>query len=758
MAKKTSLKRKKKSHGRDNDQNTDQNTDQNNGGVSARSMPIGPELTGGTETSETIDARFSEYNTSRSPEESLAKDLGWIEFNRRVFNEAIDMRTPLLERVRFLSIFSSNLDEFFMKRVGSLKLQIAAGVISRKGSGIGPYEHLREIRKAVLPLIQNRTALLRNEIIPSLRENGIFLLSWEQLSAEEQARAKKYFRANVFPILTPLAVDPGHPFPFLSNLSTSLGVTLQYPDRDDDRLFARVKVPQVLPQWIKVSTPDTAFRDSGGFKFVSLQEIIVHNINDLFPEMIIPSIMPFRVTRSAEVERDEDEADDLREMIEHELRERRFAPIVRIEHGPNPDPTVMRFLIEELDLSDEDVYEVFDELSFSGLAAITSLNIPKLKYPSFTPITHPDLIDEKSNIFQVIRKKDILVHHPYDSFTTSVERFIRSAANDPKVLAIKLTLYRTSEDSPFIPMLIRAAESGKQVVCVVELKARFDEARNIYWAEALENVGVHVVYGIVGFKTHTKIALVVRQEQDLIRSYAHIGTGNYNSTTAKLYTDFGLLTAREDITEEVVDLFHFLTGRSLKKEYKKLLVAPINMRERVLSLIDREAGFAKKGLPARIIAKMNNLDDDIVCKALYEAARAGVSIDLIIRGYSQVRTGAFGTGDKIKVISVIGRFLEHSRVLYFQNGQKDPLDGEIFIGSADWMVRNLVHRVEAMVPLETRFSKEKAYEVLQTLLEDERSAWEMQVDGTYRQRNSSEVGSHQALIQITKNRFFRSEE
>lgn len=685
-----------------------------------------------------------------SPGELINRELGWLEFNRRVLAEATDERIPLLERLRFMAIFTQNLDEFFMKRVGGLKRQLAAGVLYRSPDGLTPFDQLSAIRERVLPLIHEQAKCFSERLKPLLAENNILLLDWNELTEAEQVFANEYFDRNIHPVLTPLAVDPGHPFPFLSNLSMSWGVTLRYPD-GDEKLFARVKIPTVLPQWIRLEG-----ERKDHFRFVRLNEIIRANLPKLFSNMVILDEMLFRITRNADIERDEEDAEDLLEMIEDELRRRRFAKIVRLEHGEDPDPWVLQFLTNELELKEQDVYVLPGELDYTSLKMLSELNLPHLKYESWVPITPPVLQDEEVNIFNVIRNGDLLVHHPYESFGGSVEKFVRSAVDDKRVLAIKMTLYRTGDDSPFIPLLIRASESGKQVVCLVELKAYFDEERNILWAQALEKAGVHVVYGIVGLKTHAKTILVVRQEADGIMSYAHIGTGNYHSQTSRLYTDLGLFTCRKDITGDLVDLFHFLTGRSLKRDYQKLLVAPINMKERFLEMIEREIEHKLAGRPAQIIAKVNSLEDQVITKALYKASQAGVPIDLFVRGFCTLVPKVPGKSETIRVISIIGRFLEHSRMFYFRNGSEDPLEGRFFIGSADWMYRNLHARVEAIVPVEERSAREKCWEIFQIMLADERQSWEMRSDGTYTRREKlteeNYVGTHTRLMQLARQR------
>jgi polyphosphate kinase len=678
--------------------------------------------------------------------QDINRDLSWLEFNRRVLHEALDDRTPLLERVRFLGIFTSNLDEFFMKRAGSLRRQAAKGALDASAERRTVAEVFCAVRATVKAMLNEQAECYVKQIHPLLATNGVHLLGWHELDSAEQQVADRYFQANVFPVLTPLAVDPGSPFPFISNLSMSLGVVLHHPDRGEN-LFARIKVPEVLPKWIQVgSTP-------GQFRFVSLHELIRQNLPDLFPDMAVVDVMPFRLTRDADLERDEDDADDLRDMMQEELRQRRFARVVRMEHGPDPNQWIVQFLMSELKLTEDDVYELPSELDFDDLKVIAELNIPQLRYEPWTPVVPTRLIDEDADIFAVIRNGDLLLHHPYESFNASVERFINNAACDPKVLALKMTLYRTSEVSPFVNALVRAADAGKQVVCLIELKARFDEERNILFAGALEKAGVHVLYGIVGLKTHCKTTLVVREEPDGIRCYAHIGTGNYHAQTAKLYTDLGLLTCEPNITRDVVELFHYLTGRSLKRNYRRLLVAPVNMRDRILALIAREAENARAGRPAAIIAKMNALEDRKVCEALYAASNAGVEIDLIVRGFCTIRPGVAGLSERIRVRSIIGRFLEHSRIFYYRNAAKEPVDGEFYIGSADWMHRNLTGRVEAVAPIEQHALRNRLWNLLQTMLADRRQAWVMDASGGYQQLTAApgvaaEMGTQQIYMSL----------
>ncbi|MBY0523552.1 MAG: polyphosphate kinase 1 [Gemmataceae bacterium] len=683
----------------------------------------------------------------------LDRDLSWLEFNRRVLHEALDARTPLLERLKFLAIFSSNLDEFFMKRVGRLR-----GKVALDASADQSRQQLQRIREVVLSMLADQAEVLTKTLLPELTRHGIQLLTWEQLDDTQRATARDYFRRNVFPILTPLAVDPGHPFPFISNLSISLGIILRPPD-SDERLFARLKVPDSLPQWLPL--PDG---DGRGPRqcFVRLRDVVSHNLADLFPGMSVLEVMPFRVTRNITVEQDEDESpESLVHMVEQELRQRRFERTVRLQYAPNASPSQVQLLLRKLDLTEADAYESPAELDYTGLFAIAGLNRPELRDPPWQPLMPSAFADEDDDVFAVIRQGDVLVHHPYESFDASVARFLRAAADDPKVLALKMTVYRVGSDTPFVDALIRAAEAGKQVACLVELTARMDERQNLYWARMLEKVGVHVVYGVVGLKTHAKTTLVVRQDDDGLRCYVHVGTGNYHVKTAKLYTDLGLFTCDPALTADVVDLFHYLTGRSRKQDYRKLLVAPVTMRRRFLEMIAREVEHQRAGRPAHITAKFNQLEDPAICEALVEASQAGLGIDLLIRGFCTLAPGIPGKTDNIRIVSVVGRFLEHSRIYHFRNGAKDPVDGEFYIGSADWMSRNLSDRVEAIAPIELRAHRERLWEIIQIQLRDHRQAWDLQPDGAYVQRtppkdgdpNSPEVlGTHQTLMSLTRQR------
>jgi polyphosphate kinase len=651
------------------------------------------------------------------------RDLSWLEFNRRVLHEAQDERAPLLERLKFLAIFSSNLDEFFMKRIELLK---------RRGEDgqVGAGETLRGIRDCLLPMIGEQAQTFTTAI-SELKQHGIFLAEWDELSSEQRDEARTYFLASALALLTPLAYDTAHPFPFLSNLSTSLGVILRNPETSA-RCFARIKVPNMLPWWIALRAKSPGQTDV----YVRQHDIIRHNLDAVFPGMEVVDTTLFRVTRDADVELNEDLL-DVRQQVAEQLKQRRFEPVVRLEFQSGANPWVRDLLVGKFGLTEQDVYELPGELDYTGLFAIASLPRAELRDPPWNPVEPLMLPDPHADIFAAIRAGDILVHHPYESFDSSVERFIRAAADDRLVRSIKMTVYRVGDVTPFVRSMVRAAESGKQVVCLIEVRARFDEERNLHWAAELERVGAHVVYGIIGLKTHTKTALVVRQEADGLRCYAHIGTGNYHVRTARLYTDLGLFTCDPILTSDLVYLFHFLTGYSLKCNYTKLLVSPVSMRQRFLEMIEREIANHRDGRPARIIAKMNQLEDVAICQALCAASRAGMPIDLIVRGFCCLRPGVPGHTENVRIISIIGRFLEHARIFYFANGVEDPLDGEFFIGSADWMHRNLSARVEAIAPIEHRNLKVRLWEILQVSLQDQRQAWDMQPDGTYIQRKAA---------------------
>ncbi len=685
------------------------------------------------------------------PQYYFNRELSWLEFNKRVLHEATDPRTPLLERLKFLAIFSSNLDEFFMVRIAALKQQVAANVRKLTPDGRTPSEQLDMISQRLLPTVVEQHQHFEKVLRPQLAREGIYLLDYMDLNQEQRVYLQNYFEEQIFPVLTPLAVDPSHPFPHISNLSLNLAVVVKDPDTKEE-LFARVKVPAVLPRFVPLPEElrQRSKKHPAVWTGIPLEQVIAHNLEFLFPGMNIQEYYLFRITRNADLEVEEDEADDLLQAIEQELRKRRLGgSVVRLEIQAAIPEAVRAMLIEEMELKDRDVYEVEGLLGLGDLMSFMALPLPELKDPGWTPQVPTRLLsssggEEVEDFFSAIRSSDLLVHHPYQSFVATVLRFITEAANDPQVLAIKMTLYRTSGDSPIVNALISAAENGKQVAVLVELKARFDEKNNINWARKLEQAGVHVVYGLVGLKTHTKVVLVVRREDDRMRRYVHIGTGNYNPKTARIYTDLGLLSCREDLGADLTDLFNYLTGYSRQRSYRKLLVAPVNLRDRFYALIRREIEHCRKGFSGRIVAKMNALVDPQIIATLYEASQSGVQIDLIIRGMCCLRPGLKGISENIRVISIVGPYLEHSRIYYFHNHGKE----EVYIGSADWMTRNLDRRVEAVVPVEDPDLIKDLQEILAVMLADNRQAWDLQPDGQYIQRQPADNGKEQCAQTI----------
>jgi polyphosphate kinase len=662
-----------------------------------------------------------------SPELYLNRELSWLDFNQRVLEEANDAANPLIERLRFVAIFGSNLDEFFMKRIGGLKQQVASNLREASPDGRTPRQQLEAIEARVRPMVAEQHRIFGEELRPALRRRGLEILTRPELRAAERRWLERFFLESVFPILTPIAVDPAHPFPFLSNLSLSLGVALRHPV-SGERRFGRVKVPPQLPRFIELPA------GVGAARFLALEEVIALYLDRLFPGTEILEAHPFRVTRSADLQIDDDPADDLLEVIEEELRELRFARVVRLQVTPEMPAWMRALLCQELSVGTEEVYEMAPPLGLAGLSALCAAPLPALKYAPWRPVTPPRLAvpadAEPVDIFREIARRDLLVHHPYDSFASSVQRFIQAAARDPQVVAIKQTLYRTQHESPIVAALVEAAESGKHVAVTVELKARFDEARNIEWARQLEEAGAHVAYGVVGLKTHAKVALVVRQEGRALKSYAHIATGNYNAETANFYTDLGLLTARADVARDVGLLFNLLTGFVVEPRFEKLLVAPATMRRRFEELIEREIEHQKAGRGGRIVAKMNSLEDSEMVQRLYAASRAGVEIDLVVRGLCRLRPGLEGVSDRIRVISIVGRFLEHSRIFLFGNGGAP----EVFLGSADWMARNLNGRVEAITPVEEPALRDELRSILDIHLADNAKAWDLHADGRWTKR------------------------
>ena len=647
----------------------------------------------------------------------LNRELSLLAFQERVLSLAEDPSQPPLERARFLAIVAGNVDEFFQVRVAGLKDQLAAGVEASSPDGLTPAEQLQAIRDRLTGLVERHSRAFRQGVVPALAEAGIRLADWDSLDDDDRKYVSGVFD-DVFPVLTPLAVDPGHPFPYISNLSLNLAVMVRDPG-SGRRRFARVKVPPVLPRFVVM--PD-------GERFVPLEQAIAAHLDALFPGMEIECHHPFRVTRNTDLtlQADAEEADDLLAAVEMELRQRRFGQAVRLEIDPAMSGEARALLERELDLGPDDVYEVTAPLGLGGLWALHDLDRPDLKDEPWPASTPPALAEDRADVFAALRERDILVHHPYESFTTTVEAFIRQAAADPAVLAIKQTLYRTSGDSPIVKALIRAAERGKQVSVLVELKARFDEEANIAWARALEEAGVHVVYGLVGFKTHSKTALVVRQDEDGIRRYCHVGTGNYNPKTARTYEDLGLLSCDDDLGADLTELFNFLTGYSRQQRYRKLLLAPTQLRARIIDLIEGECGGER---PGRIRMKVNSLVDRPVIDALYRASAAGVQIDLVVRGMCCARPGVPGLSENIRVRSIVGRYLEHSRIFAFGDGADGPV--RYLIGSADLMRRNMDRRIEALVPVDAPELQERLRDILDVAVADDVLAWELDGDGRW---------------------------
>lgn len=655
------------------------------------------------------------------------REVSWLEFDRRVLEEAMDPEVPVLERLKFLSIFSSNLDEFFMIRVSGIKEQVEEGVGELSPDGLTPAEQLDQLRGRLRPMLRKQADHLADVVFPELEKAGVTIEAYKYLDAKERKKLDKYFRDNIFPILTPQSVDSSHPFPYISNLSLNLGLYIE-PNRAvtqknlkhlfRQKRFARIKLPPSVPRLIPIVE---------GKRFALLEEVIAANAHHLFPNMKVSEGHLFRVTRDADIEIREDEAGDLMRTLETELQRRRFRFPVRLEVAATMPDKMLKQLTAGIGLADEDVYKIDGFLDISDLMQLYSLDQPSLKDKPILAV-HPSALAEKKNIFETVKKQDILLHHPYTAFS-AVTDFIAQAAEDPLVQAIKICLYRTGKDSPIVRSLIRASQMGKQVTALVELKARFDEENNIEWARRLENEGVHVVYGISSLKTHSKVLLVIRREGGKLARYVHIATGNYNPTTARQYTDLGLLTADEAIGDDATSLFNFLTGYSQQTEYERLLVAPVNLRERLTELIRRESTNAAAGKPAKIILKTNSLTDTDLIEELYAASNVGVEIDLIIRGVCALRPGVAGLSENIRVRSVVGRFLEHSRIFYFANSDEAE---EVYIGSADWMQRNLDRRVEVVVPiLDPEVRDYLSEEILDSYLKDTVNARTLKSDGAY---------------------------
>lgn len=690
-------------------------------------------------TASDFDDDFDEFVLDNAPElprdRFLDRELSWLAFNQRVLELAEDDATPLLERANFLAIFASNLDEFFMVRVAGLKRRIDTGLAVPTNVGRAPHDVLDDISQRARALQIRHAAVYHDIVQPHLAAAGVEIVTWDALTENERGWIDEYFTGQVFPVLMPLAVDPAHPFPYISGLSLNLAVRVRHPKTGKEE-FARLKVPQMLPRFIKLSIGGAEVA-----RYIALEDLIAHHLGELFPGMEVLEHHIFRVTRNEDVEIDEDESENLIKELEKGLLRRRFGPPIRLEITDDMDARTLELLMRELDVSDQAVMRLPAPLDLRGLFSLSGSDRPELRYPAFVPATNPYLLPSEPNqpadIFASIRRGDVLLHHPYESFATSVQAFLEQAAADPHVLAIKQTLYRTSGDSPIIQALIDAAESGKQVLALVEIKARFDEQANIDWARKLERAGVHVVYGIVGLKTHSKLALVVRQEHGKLKHYAHIGTGNYNPKTSRIYEDLGLLTDDETIGQDLTRLFNELSGYAIEKKFKRLLVAPRYLRKGLLKRINEQAKRAAEGKPSRIQIKLNSIVDEAIIDALYRASQAGVPIELWVRGICSVRPGVPGMSETIQVRSILGRYLEHSRVFAFGVGD----ERKVFIGSADMMHRNLDRRIEALVELTEARHIAEVDEMFALAMSDATSAWSLDAEGTWTRRSRSDSGN-----------------
>ena len=677
---------------------------------------------------------MSSHLISNNPRERLIdRELSWLSFNERVLELAEDQSKPLLERCRFLAIFSSNLDDFYMIRVATLKRKLEAGVVKKNTAGFTPLELMAEVSKRTQELIERQTKCFHEDLLPKLGASGIEITSWEELEAQEKDYINKLFTNKIFPVLTPLAVDPSHPFPYISGLSLNLAVLVKKPDTKEE-LFARVKVPASLPRFIETT-------EFGGTRFIALEQVIIANLHQLFPGMDIEDYYTFRLTRNADLELEEEESENLLESMEQELLRRKFGPPVRLEVASDINPDLLNRLKVELSIREEDISRYKEPLDLTGLNRIADLDRPELKFPPFRNQVVAELreIDLESNeeFFSAIKRNEILLHHPYDSFNSSVVRFLEAAATDPHVLAIKQTLYRTSGDSPIVNALIEAAEAGKQVLAVIEIRARFDEQANVRWARKLEDVGVHVVYGLVGFKTHAKLSLIVREEGAKVRRYSHVGTGNYNPKTARLYEDLGILSADDQLGEDLNILFNQLSGFAPQSSFNRLLVAPRTIRPQLLEKIDREIANKKSGKHAFIRLKLNSLLDEEFVEALYRASIEGVEVDLVIRGICALLPGIPGVSENIRVRSVLGRFLEHSRIFHFANGGDD----EIYIGSADLMERNLNRRVESLVRIKRKEHKDSLIKTFDRYVASTTAGWHLLPNGKWQKVDSDPAGN-----------------
>jgi polyphosphate kinase len=677
---------------------------------------------------------MSSHLISNNPRERLIdRELSWLSFNERVLELAEDQSKPLLERCRFLAIFSSNLDDFYMIRVATLKRKLEAGVAKKNTAGFTPLELMAEVSKRTQELIERQTKCFHEDLFPKLSASGIEITPWEDLDAQEKDYINKLFTNKIFPVLTPLAVDPSHPFPYISGLSLNLAVLVKKPDTKEE-LFARVKVPASLPRFIETT-------EFGGTRFIALEQVIIANLHQLFPGMDIEDYYTFRLTRNADLELEEEESENLLESMEQELLRRKFGPPVRLEVASDINPDLLNRLKVELSIREEDISRYKEPLDLTGLNRIADLDRPELKFPPFRNQVVAELreIDLESNeeFFSAIKRNEILLHHPYDSFNSSVVRFLEAAATDPQVLAIKQTLYRTSGDSPIVNALIEAAEAGKQVLAVIEIRARFDEQANVRWARKLEDVGVHVVYGLVGFKTHAKLSLIVREEGAKVRRYSHVGTGNYNPKTARLYEDLGILSADDQLGEDLNILFNQLSGFAPQSSFNRLLVAPRTIRPQLLEKIDREIANKKSGKHAFIRLKLNSLLDEEFVEALYRASIEGVEVDLVIRGICALLPGIPGVSENIRVRSVLGRFLEHSRIFHFANGGDD----EIYIGSADLMERNLNRRVESLVRIKRKEHKDSLVKIFDSYIASTTAGWHLLPNGKWQKVDADPAGN-----------------
>ncbi|WP_460772237.1 RNA degradosome polyphosphate kinase [Microbacterium sp. GXF7504] len=692
------------------------------------------------------DADDDDFDATETPDAELPegryldRELSWLAFNQRVLELAEDPAMPVLERANFLAIFGSNLDEFFMVRVAGLKRRIITGLAVPSNVGRAPADVLTDISDAAHELQLRHAEVWQRQVKPALAEAGVEVLSWTDLDEQDREKLYEYFQTQVFPVLMPLAVDPAHPFPYISGLSLNLAIRIRNA-RTGRQEFARLKVPPMLPRFVQVS------RSGDGVRYIALEDLIANNLDDLFPGMEILDHHAFRLTRNEDMVIEEDETENLIQALEAELMRRRFGPPIRLEITDDMDELTLDLLLKELDITEQEVYRLPGPLDLRGLFDLSRLDRPDLKYPPHVPTTalafQPGDNNERADVFASIRKGDVLVHHPYESFATSVQAFLEQAAKDPHVLAIKQTLYRTSGDSPIVQALIDAAEAGKQVLALVEVKARFDEANNIVWARKLEKAGVHVVYGLVGLKTHCKLALVIRQEGGVLRSYSHVGTGNYNPKTSRIYEDFGLFTADPVVGRDLTRLFNELSGYAIEKKFKRLLVAPLHLRKGLVRLIDKERRNALAGKPARIRIKVNSMVDEQIIDALYRASQAGVPVDVWVRGICSLMPGVPGMSENITVRSILGRYLEHSRIFAFANGG-DPI---VYIGSADMMHRNLDRRVEALVRIADPAQIAELNDLFDFAMRDDTSSWWLGPDGVWTRHAQDADGNRLVDIQ-----------